>query len=424
MSNATLVHLLVVLTAWTLLAPTTATGFIRPFGSEFVDDQCRSFVPVGWNSYQELNHAAADQAQQVLSGKAAPDGANPAQHEFVLGQQAGFTVMRMFAHGDSPRWQLQTAPGQYNDYFLRGLDYALNQAAVHNIKVIVVPVNHGLVAGTGDGLLQYVKWAGLSTAIPADPTQPSDIDHFWTSPVAKGFVKDHLRFLATHVNVFSGRAWKDDPTIFAWDLYNEMRCPYTQLGLSCADQVTAWVGEMAAYLKSVDPNHMVTVGEEGFFDYRGPDIESNPTGIPANLQVPGSYGRYWAAHVGQDFVTQHSSPNIDFAAVHLWPVNWNTTDPGFVQTWLAAHMAAAKQLGKPLIVEEFGYQVAYSDAEITAKRDPVFRAILQAVQQSLAEGGPLRGDLFWRWDTTAVQGATTCPTCVTDLVRSVDSTFR
>jgi hypothetical protein len=27
----------------------------------------------------------------------------------------------------------------------------------------------------------------------------------------------------------------------------------------------------------------------------------------------------------QDFVPQSSSPNIDYAAIHLWPDNWNTT---------------------------------------------------------------------------------------------------
>ena len=124
------------------------------------------------------------------------------------------------------------------------------------MQVVVVPINRRLGCGVGNGLLQYVEWAGLSTAIPTDPTQPSEIDKFWTNPTAKSLVKDHLSFLANHVNVFNGQAWKDDPTTFAWDLYNEMRCPYTQLGTSCADQVTAWVNEMAAYLKSIDPNHM------------------------------------------------------------------------------------------------------------------------------------------------------------------------
>ena len=32
----------------------------------------------------------------------------------------------------------------------------------------------------------------------------------------------------------------------------------------------------------------------------------------------------------QDFVPQSSSSNIDYAAIHLWPDNWNTTGDEFL----------------------------------------------------------------------------------------------
>lgn len=53
-------------------------------------------------------------------------------------------------------------------------------------------------------------------------------------------------------NTYNGRLYKEDPTIFAWDILNEPRQTagdYTP--------VQKWIDMMASFLKSVDPNHMV-----------------------------------------------------------------------------------------------------------------------------------------------------------------------
>ena len=41
--------------------------------------------------------------------------------------------------------------------------------------------------------------------------------------------------------------------------------------------VQSWVERTSAYLKSQDPNHLVTVGEEGFYGPGSPDVDSNPS---------------------------------------------------------------------------------------------------------------------------------------------------
>ena len=71
----------------------------------------------------------------------------------------------------------------------------------------------------------------------------------------------------------------------------------------------SWIDEMAAYLKKADPNHMVTVGEEGFYTKGSAGESANP-------------GSGWASLTGQDFTANHASPHIDFAACHIWPDNW------------------------------------------------------------------------------------------------------
>lgn len=48
--------------------------------------------------------------------------------------------------------------------------------------------------------------------------------------------------------------------IVAWNLINEPRCD----AIGCNKNIQAWVGEMAPYLKSLDPNHLITIGTSQF----------------------------------------------------------------------------------------------------------------------------------------------------------------
>lgn len=64
---------------------------------------------------------------------------------------------------------------------------------------------------------------------------------------------------------------------------------------------------------------------------------------------------------------------------------------------LPAQVAA--ELGKPLILEEFGKGAAEGD--ILSTRDPWFELVKNAVDSSLQSDGPLRGSLFWQWDGDA-----------------------
>ncbi len=78
----------------------------------------------------------------------------------------------------------------------------------------------------------------------------------------------------------------------------------------------AWVHEMAGYLKEKDPNHLVTVGLEGFWGAHAEEArESNP--------LPGDNGQLsWTSLTGQNFTAQHDSPHIDFCGAHYWPDLW------------------------------------------------------------------------------------------------------
>ncbi len=45
----------------------------------------------------------------------------------------------------------------------------------------------------------------------------------------------------------------------------------------CLLQLQAWIEEVSAFVKAADPNHLVTVGEEGFYGPGSPDLGSNPS---------------------------------------------------------------------------------------------------------------------------------------------------
>ena len=76
--------------------------------------------------------------------------------------------------------------------------------------------------------------------------------------------------LLTHVNQYTGVAYKDDPTIMAWETGNELGGWMLNGGAPPA----AWTLEIAAYIKSLAPNQLVSDGTDGLQDESG-NLENN-----------------------------------------------------------------------------------------------------------------------------------------------------
>lgn len=62
-------------------------------------------------------------------------------------------------------------------------------------------------------MVQYIQWAGAEGHDP-----------FFTDPDVKKLFKNHIDTMVNRRNTINNRLYKDDPTIFAWDLMNEPRC--------------------------------------------------------------------------------------------------------------------------------------------------------------------------------------------------------
>jgi len=212
---------------------------------------------------------------------------------------------------------------------------------------------------------------------------------------------------------------REYPNVAAWNLINEPRCR------GCDDALQAWIDEMAAYVKSIDPRRLVTVGEEGFYARDGPSPNAGANPAP------------WAYTTGQDFVRNHASPNVDFAAAHIWRDNWAVYSPivafdgaRFTRNWIRAHEEDARRiLRKPVVIEEFGaaergvfsLQRSSRDDDGRAsnpRRSPWFlrrrnerarvsgyyRTVFSHARRSIASDAHVRGALFWNFFPDVMRG--------------------
>uniref|UniRef100_J3L2L8 mannan endo-1,4-beta-mannosidase n=1 Tax=Oryza brachyantha TaxID=4533 RepID=J3L2L8_ORYBR len=282
-------------------------GFVRAQGTRFVLNGSPYYAN-GFNAYW-LMSMAADPSQR---GKVTAALSEAAGH--------GLTVARTWAFSDGGGTNaLQYSPGNYNENTFKGLDFVLSEARKYGIKVILSLVNSYDSFG---GRKQYVNWArAQGQGIGSD-------DEFFTNPVVKGFYKNHIKTVLTRKNTITGAAYRDDPTILAWELMNEPRCQSDLSGRT----IQSWITEMAAHVKSIDGNHMLEVGLEGFYG------ASTPSRVAA--VNPSGY------QLGTDFIANNQVPGVDFATVHSYPDQWLSSKDEqaqltFMGSWLDAHIADA-----------------------------------------------------------------------------------
>jgi mannan endo-1,4-beta-mannosidase len=252
----------------------------------------------------------------------------------------------------------------YNDgpNGLQGLDYALAKADQLHLKIVLVLTNNWHEFG---GMDQYLAWYGLSAH-----------QDFYTNPAVKQSYKAWLWHLASHVNGFTRRAYRDDPTIFAWELGNE---PRGGTGTP-SSVVSGWAGEMSSYLKSIDPEHLVAVGDEGFFEAPKAELGTNT---------------HWTyqANNGVDHRALTALPSVDYGTFHMYPDTWGT---GFSwpERWIDDHLRVAHELGKPTVLEEYGLKVARDELGQVSEGLAARLASYQAWNERVfAHGG--NAAMFW-----------------------------
>jgi len=332
------------------------SGFVKTEGTHFSVNGNPLFLN-GFNSYW-LMTLAADPTERSKVTSA-----------FEQAAAHGLNVARTWAFNDGQYRALQTSPGVYNEQVFQALDFVVSEANKYGIRLILSMVNDYVNFG---GKAQYVQWARN-----AGQNLNSD-DDFFTNPTVKGYYKNHIKTVLTRVNSITGVAYKDDPTIFAWELMNEPRCQSDPSGST----IQGWIEEMASHVKSIDGNHLLEAGLEGFY------------GESKKGDDPGFY-------VGTDFITNNQVTGIDFATVHSYPDIWlagsnEEAQLSFLHNWIATHLEdGSRILKKPVLFAEFG-KSSRDPGFNNGQRENIFRVVYEHIYASARWGGAGGGAMFWQ----------------------------
>jgi mannan endo-1,4-beta-mannosidase len=276
---------------------------------------------------------------------------------------------------------LQIKAGVYNDAIFDGLDFLLSELGKRNMKAVLFFTNSWEWSG---GYSQYLNWAGKGKnpvpSVDGWPAYMEFVKQYAGCDECRQMLKNQIKYVVSRTNRYTNKKYTEDPAIFSWQIGNEPRA------FSDANKplFIAWLKDISAYIKSLDKNHLVSIGSEG----------------------------QWGCEMDMKLFEQiHSDPNIDYLTMHIWPKNWSWLDvkdmPGTLQTsidktseYMNNHMTVARKLSKPIVLEEFGFprdHHQYTLTDTTSLRDAYYTSVFEKILKSSKEKDVLAGCNFWAW---------------------------
>lgn len=277
--------------------------------------------------------------------------------DIIMGhlKTSGLKILRVWGFND-----VKTAPGSGTVYFqsfsgssatintgangLQRLDAVVKAAEKHGIKLIINFVNNWTDYG---GMAAYFTACGVSSNA-----------QWYTATKCQSFYQAYIKAVISR--------YRTSNAVFAWELANEPRCNGCQTSV-----LTDWIRKTSDYIRSLDSDHMIAVGDEGF-----------------GLAGDGSYPYQFSE--GIDWAANLALPNISFGTFHLYPSSWGTTN-AWGNGWIQAHAKLCAQLKKPCLFEEYGVTAAADHCPVEGEWQ---RTSLAAKDSGMA------ADLFWQLGDT------------------------
>lgn len=342
--------------------PINNTDFVQIENGDFVLDG-QPFRYAGTNAYylpnyEKINSGVVDRAMELFENT----GVNVVRMwAFYDGYDCGYS------QNDPSENVIQTAPGEYSEEALQDLDRVIAKGKERGVRFILPFINFWDELG---GICQYNTWAGAT-----DPS--TNMEFFLNNEQTQKWYKEYISMLLNRTNTVTGVAYKNEPAIMAWQIINEGRNRGQDPAI-----LRDWYQEIAQYIKSIDSNHLVSTGEEGFDEGTPSEYTSEDYSNTYTLR----------ANEGTSYIMNTEIPEIDFGNAHWYPTEYgfgSTVDDSFLtgqKAWLNDHQKIAENVGKPFIIGEYGYP-GWGDERV----DQMYTAFYEH-----AETIALDGNLLWQ----------------------------
>ncbi|MCB9622654.1 MAG: cellulase family glycosylhydrolase [Sandaracinus sp.] len=239
----------------------------------------------------------------------------------------GGRVVRVWALGeapvDAPAWRrdyaLRLGPEGWVEDSFAHLDRVLVAARARGLRVVMVLANRWADYG---GFSEVARWAGAAPV--GRDLSPAELARFFECQACDAHYVAHVRRVVGRVNAENGVAYRDDPTVIAWELANEVGAT----SVAAERALLAWVRRHAALVHELAPRQLVSAGHVGWRTERDREV--------------------WRAVQAVD--------GIDYADLHAYPRrDSRVRQPRDLVRWLDARVSDARAIGKPLVIGELGF---------------------------------------------------------------------
>lgn len=276
---------------------------------------------------------------------------------------------------------LQKEPGVYNEEIFDGLDFLLSEMGKRKMYAVLYFTNSWEWSG---GYSQYLNWTGHGKipipSIDGWDTYIEYVKQYAGSEECTQLLKNHITAVISRTNAYTGQKYTNDPAIMSWQICNE---PHA-FSDENKDMFEAWMKDVAAHIRSLDPNHLISSGSEG---------------------IAGS------EHDADLFERIHTQSEIDYFTMHVWPLNWGwmqsddmdgTMQASLDKTneYLDKHFEMARKHNMPVVLEEFGLPRDGRKYDLnvpTTLRDVYFKNVFDQVVKHAQTGDVFAGCNFWAW---------------------------